>query len=104
MIKQVQRARKLGIPTSDINALMKAARISEKNRMAILKGQIPEWEMSKRFTQSAQNRAALTAASQQRAQEVKQLMEERRALIRKLMQEYQPAVRLSVTQQLKATQ
>ena len=85
MSKLADAAESIGLDRSNINALMKVARISEANRNAILAGKVEPWKMSSRFGKSAAERAAISGLGS----DVLQDMEARRRLVGELTNQSQ---------------
>lgn len=80
-------SQRLGLPSTQALQAMKVARISEANRDAIRRGEVPTYEVSSRFTRSAEERAVLSSADPARRSELRAEMERRRELVRGLIRQ-----------------
>lgn len=80
-------SQRLGLSSTQALQAMKVARISEANRDAIRRGEVPTYEVSSRFTRSAEERAVLSSADPARRSELRAEMERRRELVRGLIRQ-----------------
>ena len=85
MIKQIQGSMKLGMEKNEVRRLLRSSKVSAIDVNHLIKGKVPPWRLSKHFMRDAMQRARLTAVSDERREELKAELIERRNLIRQLL-------------------
>ena len=87
MIDTIRLGRLLGVTDDDLFDIIDAANVSKKDVRAMMKGEIPKWEMSKRFVKQWFDLNVLTAPSQKDKDKIRRQFSERREIVKKLVRE-----------------
>jgi len=87
MIDNIRLGRLLGVPDNELFEIIDSSNVSKKDVTAMMKGEIPKWEMSSRFVKQWFDLNVLTAASQKNKDKLREQFSERRKIVKKLIRE-----------------
>lgn len=87
-IKMIEGMRTIGVEDREIRAALRAANFSVKNVNLLMRGQVPRWEMSSQFIETAAKRVRASSIPDKEKVEVLKEFNERKRLIRELAREY----------------